>query len=356
MLPQRQRPLLARSPFVIGFLLAAGALVAVQLGEAVAALRNVWVLIIVSLFLAVGLNPLVERLASRGLRRRDAVGVVFLLALVLFAGFVVAIVPPLVEQVTALVDNLPDLSAELQQNPLVRRLDERFGVLDQIGSIDGADLASSAFGGLLGFSKAVIGGIFAVVTVMVLTLYFLGSLPAITTKVYRLIPASRRAVIQDLGDRTVANVGGFVVGQSTVASIAGVAAYIFLVVLSHIVDAPSIAQYSLALALLVALFDLVPLIGATIGAAVVVIVGLADSATVAAIVGIYFLVYQQVENYLIAPRIMRRSVNIAPIVTIIAALVGGTLLGVVGALIAIPMAAAVVMIVREVVLPHMEAS
>jgi len=355
-LTQGVRSLLTRSPFVLGFLFAAGALVAIQLGEAIAALSTVWVLIVVSLFLAIGLNPLVERLTRQGLRRGQAVAVVFLLALAAFAGILVAIVPPLVEQVTALVGSIPELATQLQENELVRRLDEQFGVVDQLQKVNGAELASSAFGGLLGFGIAVVSGLFTVITVLVLTLYFLGSLPSITAGFYRLVPASRRARVQDLGDRVVTNVGGFVAGQSTVAVTAGVAAYLFLFVLGKVMDAPLIGRYSLALALVVAVFDIIPLIGAMIGAAVVVTVGLADSPSVAIVLAVYFAIYQQVENYLIAPRIMRRSVDIAPMVTILAALVGGTLLGVVGALVAIPIAAGVLMVVREVVLPRMETS
>ncbi len=106
--------------------------------------------------------------------------------------------------------------------------------------------------------------------------------------------------------------------------------------------------------MLVFLTGLIPLIGATIGAVVVAVVGLADSLTVAIIVGVFFVVYQQVENYLIAPRIMSRSVNVAPMVTIISALIGGTLLGFIGALMAIPVAASIKLITQEVLIPKAE--
>lgn len=353
-MPVRDRSLLRRSPFVLGFLFAAGALGAVLLGEAVAALSSVWVLILVSMFLALGLNPLVERLARHRLRRGQAVAVVFVLAMALLTAFVLAVIPPLVGQATALVDDLPALVEQLRANELVQRLDEQFGIVDQLQQLANAELATQAFGGLLGVGMALVGGIFSTVTVIVLTLYFLSSLPSITDSAYRLVPASRRTRVRMLGDRVVANVGGFVAGQSAVAVTAAVSTYAFLWVLAKVVEAPLIGQYALALALVVGLLDLIPLIGAMLGAVVVVLVGLADSVTVAIILAAFFLVYQQVENYVIAPRIMSRSVNVAPMVTIVSALIGGTLLGVVGALVAIPVGASVVMLVREVVVPHQD--
>lgn len=353
--PPRTPSLLRRSPFVLGFLLAAGALVAVLLGDAVAALSSVWILIVVSMFLALGLNPLVELLARHRVRRGRAVAIVFVLALALLTAFVLAIVPPLVEQVTALVDDLPEVVDQLQRNELVQRLDEQFGIVEQLQQLANAQLAGQAFGGLLGLGRALIGGIFSALTVIVLTLYFLSALPSITGSTYRLVPASRRPRIRLLGDRVVANVGGFVAGQSAVAVTAAVSTYLFLMILANVVDAPLIGRYALALALVVGLLDLIPLIGATLGAVVVVLVGLADSVTVAIIIAAFFVLYQQVENYMIAPRIMSRSVNVAPMVTIVSALIGGTLLGVVGALVAIPVGASVVMLVREVVVPHQDA-
>ena len=236
----------------------------------------------------------------------------------------------------------------------MQRLDEQFGILDQLRELASADVAQQVFGGLLGVGRAIVSALFSAITVLVLTLYFLGSLPAIKDAAYRLVPATRRTRVRHLGDQIVSTVGGFVAGQTSVAAIAGVTTYVFLFVLSKVIEAPLLGQYSLALALVVALFDLVPLVGAIIGAVVVSVVALADSVPAALICGAFYLVYQQVENYIVAPRIMRRSVNLDPMITIISALIGGTLLGVVGALVAIPMGAAAVIIYREVVVPRQD--
>jgi predicted PurR-regulated permease PerM len=151
-----------------------------------------------------------------------------------------------------------------------------------------------------------------------------------------------------LGDEILVRIGGYVGGQLTVSLIAGVTSYTFL----QITRIP----YALALALIVTVTDLIPLIGATIGAVLVTLVGFLTGVPEGIACAIFFLVYQQVENYLIAPRVMKRSVDVQPAVTIVAALIGGTLLGVVGAVLAIPAAAAISLIVREVVLPRQEQS
>ena len=151
-----------------------------------------------------------------------------------------------------------------------------------------------------------------------------------------------------LGDEILVRIGGYVGGQLTVSIIAGVSSYTFL----EIARIP----YALALALIVMITDLIPLIGATIGAVLVTLVGFLTGVPEGIACAAFFLVYQQVENYLIAPRVMKRSVDVQPAVTIVAALIGGTLLGVVGAVLAIPAAAAISLIVREVVLPRQEQS
>lgn len=345
---------LRRSPFLLGFLLTLGGLVALQLGLAALRLSQVWVLIAVSMFLALGLNPLVEWLTGRGLRRGGAIAAVFLTFLALVALFVLAIVPPLVQQASEFIDEAPQLISQLAENDFVKRLDEQFGLLDQLRELANADLAQQAFGGILGVGQAIVGALFSGLTVLVLTLYFLGSLPSIKKAAYRLVPATRRGRVQHLGDQILSTVGGFVAGQTSVAAIAGVTTYLFLFTLSKIIEAPLLGQYSLALALVVALFDLVPLVGAIAGAVVVSVVGLADSVTAAVICAVFYAVYQQIENYMIAPTIMKRSVNLDPMITIISALIGGTLLGVVGALVAIPMGAAAVIIYREVVVPRQD--
>lgn len=346
----------ARSPFLLGFLATLGGLAAFALGQAIVGLSSVLVLILVSLFLATGLNPAVEWLVGKGMRRGVAILLMFLAVIGIFAVIVLAIVPPVVEQGSSLLRSAPDLINRLGENATIRDLDERFDILSKLQDLVSGDALGTAFGGILGFGKAVLGAVFSALTVLVLTLYFLSSFRTIKETGYRLVPASRRDRVRNLGDRIIANIGGYVAGQITVATLAGLVAYVFMMTLGHIIEAPIVGQYALALAIIVGIFDLVPLIGALVGSAIVTLVGLVDSWTVGLILLGYFIVYQQLENYLLSPRIMKRSVNIAPMLTIVGALIGGTLLGMVGALVAVPTTAAVVMIVREVVIPRQDAA
>lgn len=343
-----------RSYFLIGFTATLGGLTAYAVGQAVIGLSQVLTLLLVALFLAMGLNPAVEWLERHGWKRGFAILAVFLAVVTLFTALVIAVVPPLVDQATGLVDNAPDLIDQLKQNQTVQNLDDRFDILSKVQDAVSGSSLTSAFGGILGVGAAVLGAVFSGFTILVLTLYFLGSFQKIKETGYRLVPASRRARVRELGDRIIASVGGFVIGQSAVAATAGTSTFIFLTILTRVADAPILGQYALALALVIAVLDLVPLIGALVGAAIVTLVALVDSPSVAIVCAIFFLIYQQIENYVVSPRVMRRSVDIAPIVTIIAALVGGALLGVVGALVAIPTGAAVVLIVREVVFPRQD--
>ncbi|MGH3388324.1 MAG: AI-2E family transporter, partial [Actinomadura sp.] len=199
----------------------------------------------------------------------------------------------------------------------------------------------------LGLGKVAITGIFSTLTILILTLYFLSSLPQIKSYFYRLAPRTRRARVMLLGDEILNRIGGYVGGQLTISIIAGASTYIFLLIVG--------LPYALALSLIVAATALIPLIGATLGAIVVTIVGFLTGIPEGIACVIFFVVYQQTENYLVAPRVMKRSVDVAPMVTVVAALIGGTLLGVVGALLAIPTAAAIALIVREVIMPRQEA-
>jgi predicted PurR-regulated permease PerM len=177
--------------------------------------------------------------------------------------------------------------------------------------------------------------------ILVLTLYFLSSLDSTKNAIYRLAPASRRDRVSKLGDRVVDSVGGYVSGAVVVAACAGITSLIFLF-------SVGLGQYAVALAFVVLLLDVIPMIGATIGAVIVSAIGFATDYRIGIACVIFYVIYQQVENYLIYPRVMSRSVDIPGAATVIAALVGAGLLGVIGALLAIPTAAALLMITREV--------
>jgi predicted PurR-regulated permease PerM len=237
----------------------------------------------------------------------------------------------------------------LQQNATVKRIDAKYNIVGKLQSLlSQADTAKMIAGGILGFGEFLISSVFKATTTLVLTIYFLGSLPSIKSSAYQLVPATRRARVGALADGVLTRVGGYVSGAVTVAALAGLAAYLMLAVMN--------VPYMLPLALLIALTDFIPLVGATVGALIVTLVVLIDSPVKAVVAGIFFIVYQQFENFVIYPKVMARSVDVPPMIAVIAALIGAALLGVVGALLAIPLSAGVIYIVREVLLPRQDRS
>ncbi|MDX6287007.1 MAG: hypothetical protein QOG53_2492 [Frankiales bacterium] len=342
---QLGRPMSRRGPYALGLTAGLGLATAYVLVQAIFAARQVLILVAVALFLSFGLNPAFEALSRRGLGRRSAIAVVFTGVILFFGGFVAAVAPPLVHQSTQLTTELPSYVDRLQQNEQIAKLDRRYHVLSKAKTaVSSQNFGDHLFGGIIGVGKVVLGVVFSLLTVLILTLYFASSLPAIKRLAYSLAPRSRRARFGVLTDEILNRVGGYVSGALLIALIAGTTSFIFL----EIAGVP----YALPLALVVAVTDLIPLIGATIGAVIACGVAFFDSFTIGLVAVAFFIVYQQVENYLIYPRIMSRSVDVHPAATIVAALIGGTLLGVVGALLAIPTAAAIQLVLQEIVIPR----
>jgi predicted PurR-regulated permease PerM len=341
------RPIRRDSPFMLGFLGALGVLTAWFLVQALLQARSVLVLIAVALFLAIGLSPIVEWLIARGMRRGIAIGIVFLGVIAAFVGFGFAVLPPVIEQSNAFVKALPDYLADLRRNPTIRQFDQDYGVIDRAQTyVTSGDLGQRMFGGIVGVGRVVLNAVFSALSLLIMTLYFLAALPSMKRQAYRLVPASRRERVTLLSDEVINRIGGFISGALTVAFVAGFTSYVFLLIIG--------LPYALALALFVALLDLVPLIGATIAAVVVSLLGFTESVVVGISCVVFYIAYQQFENYVVYPRVMRRAVDVPAPVTVVAVLLGGALLGVVGALLAIPVAAAVLLVLRQVAIPRMD--
>ena len=349
----RGEPLNRTHPFYFGFLTAAGAITSITLLRALASISQVFVLIIISLFFAAGLNPSVQFFQNRGLKRGQAVSAIVLLVIVFLTLFFWVAIPPIVDQIDLLLKNAPTIISDLKNNSLINNLNNHYGIIDSLqskaeSSIKNGQIMVKAFGGVIGVGKAVISGVVAALTIMILTLYFLATLPTATKNVYRIIPASRRDRVSKLSDAIVYRIGVFVGGQITVAFIAG----IFTIILGLSLNLP----YKTALAMLVLICGLIPLIGHFLGISVVTLVALSKSPTAAIISFIAYLIYVQIENYLIMPRIMAKSLSIPGLVTIIAVMIGSSLLGLVGGILAVPFAAAVLLILDEVVYPRTDIS
>lgn len=338
-------------PFYFGFLATVGALTAFVLLRALASASQVFVLILVALFLATGLNPAVEAIRRRGLSRRNAVAVIFIAVLAFVGLFFAIIVPPLVKQTTHLIEIAPTLLQDLKANPTIANLNSHYAFIDTIQkklesvTSDGT-LIITAFGGVIGVGKTVLSGTFTGLTILVLTLYFITSLPEATEIALKLVPASRRPRVSLLVDAVIARVGAFVGSQILISFLAS----IFITILSLILGLPS----PIAIGIIVFICGLVPLIGHFLGCSVVTLIAATQSVTIGIIAFAAYVIYVQVENYLVTPKIMKRTLALPGAVTIISALIGTSLLGLVGGLLAVPVAASAILILEEVVFPRAE--
>ncbi|HEY0888400.1 MAG TPA: AI-2E family transporter [Nocardioides sp.] len=338
------------SPYLVGFLGGLGLLTAYALGSVLWTISGVLVQVLVAFFIAAGLNPSVEWIERRGVRRSYAVLLVIVGVLAALVLFLVAFVPVITDQVAAITRNAPDWLDALQGNRRVQQLDEEYQIIEKVRDyVTNGDFVSGLFGGALGVGLAVIGALANAFVVTVMTLYFLAGMQSTKNALYRLAPASRRDRVTKLGDRVIRGIGGYVSGAFIVAMCAGVSSLIFLFIVG-------MSEYAVALAFVVALLDVIPMIGATLGAVIVSAIGFATDLRIGIACVIFYLIYQQLENYVIYPRVMSKSVDIPGAVTVIAALVGASLLGVVGALLAIPTAAAILMLVREMFVRQQDAS
>ncbi len=346
-------PVNRSNPFYFGFLATAGGLLALVVMRSLAAASQTFVLIIIALFLAMGLNPAVEALRNRGLSRARAVSVIFALVIIFVGFFAWLVIPPVVSQGAELINRAPSLLNDLKQNATIASFNDHYGVVDtlqeKLKSITGdGTLIVSAFGGVIGVGKTVLSGTFASLTVLVLTLYFLTSLPNMIALGIRLVPSTRRNRVSRLSNAIIGRIGAFVGSQIVISVLAS----IFVLILSMAIGLPS----PFALAMIILVCGLIPLIGHFIGCSIVTVVALTQSVSTGVIAFIAYVLYVQIENYVITPKIMRKSLAVPGAVTIIAALLGSTLLGLVGALLAVPIAAGVILILEEVVFPKADNS
>lgn len=352
-LGKKGKPVDTSNPFYFGFMVTTGALLAFTVLQALASASAVFILIVISLFLAAGLNPAVLFFQNRGLNRGASVGAVMGLVLIFVGVFIAIAVPPLIDQGNQLIDNAPQLVKDLNNNALINDLNARYGIVDSLQNkidsvIKDGQFAITAFGGVIGVGKAVVSGLVSALTILVLTLYFLASLPQVVNIGLRFISASRRDRVSKLVNAIIIRVGAFVGGQAIIAALAA----LFILIMGLIISMP----YSGPLAMVVLICGFIPLIGHFIGMGIVTLVSLTKSPTTAIIALSAYIIYVQIENYVITPKIMRKSLAIPGLVTIIAALLGTSLLGLIGGLLAVPIAAAILLILDEVVFPRAQQS
>lgn len=341
--------------FRIGFVGALGVLLAVLLGSILGQLGTVILYVALALFLALGLDPVVSWLQRRDMPRWLAILLVFVIVIGIFVGLIATIVPIIVEQTTIIVNDWDSIVENVQNSDFVAWLNNLSGsgqaIQDAIASAgdwlaDPQNLGSLG-GGILAVGAGIAGGFTGAVIVLILTLYFLASLDSMRRYAARFVPASSRGSYREVSEEITGSVGRYVIGQVSLAAINGVLSLIFL----SIIGAPA----PILLAFIAFLFSLVPLVGTLTGAIIISLVCFAASPETALAAGIYYLIYMQVEAYVLSPRIMNRAVAVPGALVVIAAVAGGTLGGVLGALVAIPIAASLIIIVEKVVFPRQDA-
>jgi predicted PurR-regulated permease PerM len=341
------RPLNRRSPFAVGLFGTFGVAVAYLIARMLLDASSVLVLIGLALFLAIGLDPAVQWLMRSGLPRWAAVTVIAVVTVGVVGGFLAAAIPPLISQAAQFATQLPHYTSQLRDHSTtLGRLDARFHLQDRIDRTMSTLNAGDVFGGLLGAGKLVLSATTSTLTVLVLTVYLLADLPRIRRLIYRLVPASRRPRAILLGDEMFTRVGGFVLGNLLTSLIAGAGTFLWLIIFG--------VPYAILLAIAVAILDLIPVIGSSVGGVLVSLVALTVSVPIAIATLAFYVAYRLAEDYLIVPKVIGRTVRVPATATVLAVLVGGAVLGFVGALIAIPVAAAVGILLREVAFPRLD--
>ena len=332
----RARTILA----VLGIVLAVAAML-----ELLWMARQVLTWILIALFLALALDPVVAFLMRRGIRRRGmAIGTTFLLLFIGIAGLGLTFIPTLVNEVNDFIDAVPGFVEDLTEGRgRLGFLQTDYHIVDRVQDlVQGTDISRilGVSGTAVAVTKGVVTAIVAAITILVLTFFMLLEGPRWVERFFGLLPADRRPRWEKIGREIYATIGGFVAGALTIALFAGITSASVLSILG--------VSYAIALALLVSLLDLIPLAGATIASVVVSTVALLDSGwTIGLIVLVWFIVYQQIENHVLYPLVYSRTVALSPLAILIAVLIGESLAGILGALAAIPIAGTIQVLLLE---------
>lgn len=340
-------------PFVFGFLVTLGGLAALVLGLALTSLSTVLIYIALALFAALGLDPAVRFLERRGLSRAISV-VVVILALIVVVGLILwMIVPIVIEQIASFVRSVPGMIQEFTRSDIYATLEAQFG--DQFEGLvadvqkfltDPGNIAAIG-GGALQIGASIATAVSGAIVVLVLTLYFVATLPMIKTGLLRLAPARDRARVGDIADQITDSVGGYVMGMVVLAFFNAILAFLLYLFLG-LPFPPLMATVAFCI-------TLIPLVGSVMFWIIGTGLALFTDPIGALVFAIVYLVYMQVEAYVITPRVMNRAISIPGSLVVIGALAGGTLLGLLGALVAVPVAASILIIIKQVWVPRQDA-
>ena len=342
------RPFWARldNPFTVGLLLTLGGLVALLLGIALTNIATILVYIGLAAFAALGLDPVIKWLGRHGVKRGWAIAIIFLTGAVIAIGLLLLVVPTLVTQITSFVTDFPSTIAKFEKTPFYAWLEGIFGtgltsLIDEVEKFltDPKNVAAVG-GGLLKVGAGIATAVSGALIVVVLTLYFSASLPGIKDSLMQFAPARRRVGVRAMTDQITDSVGGYLMGMVILAFFNSVVATILHLVLG--------LPYPLLMGVLAFSITIIPLIGPVLYWIVATVIALFTSPLSALIFAICYLIYIQIEAYVLTPKVMNRAIEIPGSLVVIGALIGGTLLGFIGALVAIPVTASILLIIKQV--------
>ncbi|HKT58067.1 MAG TPA: AI-2E family transporter [Microbacterium sp.] len=353
--PDHPRPVWMglHNPFAVGFSLTLGGLVAFAVGVAFTNLSTVIIYVAFALFAALGLDPLVRWFERHSVSRAWGIVIVYAVFAVILVGVLLLIVPTVIEQVAQFIKTLPVLISDFQKTDLYRWLASEFGsqtsdIVKQVeGFLSNPSNLTAIAGGLLKVGAGIASGISGVVIVLVLSLYFLAGIPTMKKAFNRLWPARNRALAASMTDQITDSVGGYLGGMVVLAFCNAVVAFVLHLVLG--------LPFAALMGIVAFLITLIPLVGSVLYWALASVVALFSNPLMALVFAIIYLIYMQIEAYVLTPRVMNKTISVPGSLVVIGALVGGTLLGLLGALVAIPVTASVLLIIKQIVIPRQDA-
>ncbi|MGG7507860.1 AI-2E family transporter [Plantibacter sp. YIM 135249] len=343
-----------QQPFAVGFIGALGVLAAILLGVTLGSLSSILVYIAAALFIALGLDPVVVRLESHGVKRPLAIAIVFAVFALVIIGLLALIVPIVTRQAIELVQNAPLFLTDIKNQPWFVNLSDALGPgVDLEGALSwlqslAADPKNwvALAGGVLSVGGGILNGFFGGFIVLVLSLYFLASMRAMKNAFYSLVSRRNRPRVISITNQITASIGGYVNGMVILAAINASLGLVMMLIVG--------VPFAGILAVVIFFVTLIPLVGSIIATVIVAIVALFNSPATALVVVIYYLIYMQVESYVLTPRVMNKAVAVPGALVVIGAMVGGALLGLLGALVSIPVTASILLIIKQVVVPRQD--
>ncbi|MEL4319501.1 AI-2E family transporter [Leifsonia sp. YIM 134122] len=342
--------LIANKPFQWAFVATLGVLLALGLAAAASAVSSVIFSVFAAVFITLGLDPLVRWFEKRGMPRGGAIVTVIVLFVVVIVGLLWLVLPLVIGQAVQFVQDAPELLANLQSQQWFQDASNGTGgVLSTIyvwitGLIADPKFWTTVGGGALAFGVAVASAVSSGIFIFILTIYFTATLDFSKNAVYSLVSASHRERVVDYAERIMGNVGRYLSGMVVLAFFNAT----FSLILLSLVGVP----FALVISVAAFFITLIPLIGTVLTTAFMTVFSLFTSPVAALIVLVAMLIYMQIEAYILTPRVMSKAVQVPGSIVLIAALAGGTLAGLPGALVAIPVAAGILLIIKEVVVPR----